>query len=65
MSVFEFNRKTYRIVEDSIGELVNGCQKCAFHNDNGLCAEVDGGSTGRARCSNANHHYEEVADQVY
>ena len=64
MSVFEFNHKTYRIVEDNIGELVDGCQKCAFYNDIGLCVEVDGGSTGRVRCSDANHHYyEEVPAQ--
>lgn len=61
MTTFEFDRKVFRIVEDPVGELVAGCQRCAFSGSHDLrCAEVDGGTTGRVRCSDGNHHYEEV-----
>lgn len=61
MTTFQFAGKTYKIVEDVVGNLVEGCNRCAFSDPNDLrCAEVDGETTGRVRCSDGDHHYEEV-----
>lgn len=52
MNTFQFAGKTYKIVEDAVGNLVEGCNRCAFSGPNDLrCAEVDGITTGRVRCS--------------
>lgn len=64
--MFEFQGKTYKIVQDVVGELVAGCKQCAFHDKAGVtdirCSEVDAHGTGRTRCNSGNHHYEEVED---
>lgn len=62
MTSFVFQGKTFKIVEDIIGELVAGCKRCHFHGDPIGCSDVDGHGTGRVRCSDGNHHYEEVQD---
>lgn len=61
--MFEFQGKTYKIVEDPLHKLVDGCNACAFSNDSEACADVDRVETGRVDCAHGNYHYEEVPAQ--
>ena len=60
MSTFVFNGKTYKIVQDTVLTLVDGCNKCAFIEKPDECADVDGVASERDSCCVAPCHYEEV-----
>ncbi len=42
MTSFVFQGKTFKIVEDTVDELVAGCKRCHFYGDPMGCSDVDG-----------------------
>ena len=61
MSTIELQGKTFLIVHDMPGDLVEGCQKCAFYDNDERCSDADR-IPGHVNCVRGNHHYEEVTN---